>query len=144
MMRRSNAVSDPAAFSAATRPSWTALCASIGCPTTSPTAKMWGTFVRCRTATDRHQDLVEDVGARRRRSVERDDETIGPRVDAGHLGPQEDVLVPLLDPFRERRDEVRISAGNELVQHLDHSDPAPELVVHGGHLQPDDPAADDQ
>src|SRR5690242_5037546 len=36
----------PAAASAATCPSCTALCASIGCPTMSPIAKMCGTLVR--------------------------------------------------------------------------------------------------
>ena len=38
-------------FSAATLPSWVALWASIGCPTTSPMAKMWPTLVRCCLST---------------------------------------------------------------------------------------------
>ncbi len=42
----------PDAASAATWPSWTALCASIGWPTMSPIAKMCGTFVRiCRSTS---------------------------------------------------------------------------------------------
>ena len=36
----------PAATSAATVPSCTVLCASIGWPMMSPSAKMWGTLVR--------------------------------------------------------------------------------------------------
>ena len=46
MARASKKLLRPAATSAATFPSCIALCASIGCPTTSPMAKMCGTLVR--------------------------------------------------------------------------------------------------
>ena len=46
MTRASKKLFCPAATSAATLPSCVALCASIGCPTTSPIAKMCGTLVR--------------------------------------------------------------------------------------------------
>ena len=63
---------------------------------------------------------------------------------AGHLGLQEDVLVPLADPFGQRVHDVLVGAGDELVHQLDDGDPGAEFGVHGGHFQADDPAADDQ
>ena len=51
MTRASKPLFSPAATSAATLPSWVALCASIGPGTRSPIAKMCGTFVRCWSST---------------------------------------------------------------------------------------------
>ena len=47
----SNATLSPAIASTATRPSCDALCASIGSPTTSPMAKMFGSAVRVASST---------------------------------------------------------------------------------------------
>ena len=44
----------------------------------------------------------------------------------------------------QRLDQVGVGAGHQLVHELDHGDFAAERGVHGGHLQADDAAADDQ
>jgi len=41
-------------------------------------------------------------------------------------------------------DEVAVGAGHELAGHLDHGYARAQRRIHGGHLQPDDAAADDE
>ena len=65
-------------------------------------------------------------------------------LDRFDLRPHQDLLVPAADPLVQRLDEVRITARDQLIEQLDHRDPGAERVVDGGHLQPDDPAADNQ
>jgi hypothetical protein len=55
-----------------------------------------------------------------------------------------DRLVAALDALVQRPHEVLVAAGDERVHQLDDRDLGPQRVVHRGHLEPDDPAADDQ
>jgi hypothetical protein len=41
-------------------------------------------------------------------------------------------------------DQVLVCSGDELVHQLDDGDLGAELVVDGGHLEPDNPAAEDE
>ena len=159
----------PAAASAATLPSCTALCASIGWPTMSPMAKMCGMLVRIclstgmkprsstatpafsapialavRPPADRDQDPVEGLGRGRLRPFEMRRQPVRPRLDLRHLGLEVDRLVTLLDPLHQRRDDVLVGAGDDLVHQLDDRHLGAERVVDGRHLQPDDAAADHQ
>ena len=55
-----------------------------------------------------------------------------------------DLLVALLDALHERRDDVAVGAGDDLVHQLDHGHLGAERMVDGRHLQADDAAADDE
>jgi hypothetical protein len=87
---------------------------------------------------------VEGVSRRRLRAVERHHEALGPGFDVGHLSLEIDVLVPPGDPLGQRADQVLVRPGNELIHQLGDGDLRAELVVDGGHLQADDPAAQDE
>ena len=87
---------------------------------------------------------VEGVSRRRLRAVERHHEALGPGFDVGHLGLEVDVLVLPGDPLGQRADQVLVCPRDELVHHFGDGDPGTELVIDGGHLEPDDPAAQDK
>jgi hypothetical protein len=91
-----------------------------------------------------HQDLVEPVRRGRLGPLEPDRQPVRPRLHLDHLGGQVDRLVLLGDPLEQRRHQVLVGTGDELVQQLDHGELGAELGVDGGHLQPDDAAADHQ
>ena len=161
--------SRPAMTSAATLPSCVALCASIGSPTTSPMAKMCGTFVRSCASTgmkprsstatpaclradqlavgpppDGEQDAVEGLRLRRVVALERHGQAVVAGLDRGDLRRQVDRRIALLDALLQRPDEVAVGAGHEAVEQLDDRDLRAERVVDRRHLQADDPAADDE
>ena len=169
MPRGSKATFSPAMTSAATLPSCVALCASIGSPTTSPMAKMCGTFVRrcastpmkprsstatpacsaptspplgLRPTASRIRSYVCGSGALV--ALERHGQAVVAGLHRGHLRLQVDRGVALLDAALQRPDEVAVGPGHEPVEGLDDRDLRAEGVVDRRHLQADDPAADDQ
>jgi hypothetical protein len=77
-------------------------------------------------------------------ALHRDQQALVPRLDGGHLGPQVDAGVGLRDPLVQRLDQVLVGARDDLVHQLDDGDLGAQLVVHRRHLQPDDPAAEDE
>ncbi len=79
---------------------------------------------------------------RRPSAVEGHRQALRPGLDVRHPGLQVDVLVLPGDPLGERRDQVLVGPGDELVQQLDDGDLRAEFVVDSRHLQPDDPAAE--
>src|SRR3954471_2971761 len=88
MPRGSKATFSPAMTSAATLPSCVALCASIGSPTTSPMAKMCGTFVRrCASTPTKPRSSTATPAcsaprvARRPRWLRADRPAVGPAPD---------------------------------------------------------------
>jgi hypothetical protein len=95
-------------------------------------------------AADGHQDTIEDVAVRGCWPLEACPQPGLARLDGGDLGVEVDVLVPAVDALGERADDVGVRARDDLVHQFDHGDPRAELVVDGGHLQADDPAADHQ
>ena len=52
-------------------------------------------------------------------ALERDMQSVGLGLDRGDLGLEPDFLVALADPFGERRDDVAIGAGDQLVHQFD-------------------------
>jgi hypothetical protein len=104
-------------------------------------------FLPFGTATDREQHAVVGLGRGARATVGRlevRDEARGRGLDARHLRLQHDLLVALLDALRERLHDVGIGARDEAIHEFDHADLRAEGVVYRRHLQPDDPAADDE
>ena len=60
--------------------------------------------------------------------------------DRRDLGLQQDVLVALCDPLHQRRDDILVGAGNDLVHQFDNRHLDPERVIDRRHLEADDPA----
>ena len=77
-------------------------------------------------------------------ALEGDVQAVGPRLDRGDLGLEQDLLVALLDALGERRDDVAVGARHQLVHHFDDGDLRAERAIDRRHLQPDDAAAEDQ
>ena len=126
---------------------WCACCLSTGMkPRSSTMTPAFSAAIalplgRRPTAT-RMRSNVSVAGARA--ALEADHQPLGPGLDLGDLGFQEDVLVLLADPLVERGHDVLVGPRDDLVHQLDDGHLGPELVVDRGHLQPDDPAADHQ
>ena len=95
-------------------------------------------------ASHRHQHRVEDVAPRAALALEGDAQAVGPGLDRRRLGLEQDLFVALLQALGERRDDVAVRAGNELVHHFDDGDLRAQRVIDRRHLQPDDAAAEDQ
>jgi hypothetical protein len=95
-------------------------------------------------AADRHEQLVEDAVGGSVGAVEGHPQPGRLGFDVGHLGLQVDAAEALRDPLGQRRDDVLVDAGDQLVQQLDDGHLGTELGVDGSHLQADDAAADDQ
>jgi hypothetical protein len=95
-------------------------------------------------ATNGNQYAIEQVVLRCLWSGEPDTDTDGSSIDLRDSRTEVDVLVALLETFRQGRNQVRVSSGDDLVHHLDDGYSAAELVVNRRHLQPDDAAAYDQ
>ena len=66
------------------------------------------------------------------------------RRDPRDLRREPDRLVAGADALLQRPDEVAVAAGDEPVHQLHHAHPRAQRRVDGGHLQPDDAAADDE
>ena len=95
-------------------------------------------------APDRDQDLVEHRRLGGLAALEVNGQPILSGLHVGDLGLHPDVLVALGQPPGKRFDQVRVRAGDELVQQLHHAHLRAQLVVDGRHLQADDPAAQDE
>ena len=97
-----------------------------------------------RPAADGDQHAVEHGAAGPLRAFEMRGQPFGAGFHLQHLGLQHDGGVALLDPLHQRRHQILVGTGNNLVHQLDHRDGRAQSAVHRRHLQPDDAAADHQ
>ena len=68
-------------------------------------------------------------------------QSVGLGLDRRDLGLEQDFFVELADPLGERRDDVAIGAGDQLIHQFDDGDLRAQRVIDGRHLKPDDAAA---
>ncbi len=128
------------------RARWCASACRPGCKprssTSTPAFRRRSPAVRC--PPDGDQDLIETLLGRGLPAFEAHPHSIRVRVDPGDLGAEEDLLVPRLDPLFERAHDVPVAPGISWSISSTTVTLAPERLVHAGHFQADDAAADHQ
>ena len=97
-----------------------------------------------RRAPDGDQHLAVELRLRRPLALEADAQALRRRLDAGHLRAEQDAFVAPRDALLERPHQVAVAARHQPRRQLDDADRDAERVVHAGHLEADDAAADHQ
>ena len=93
---------------------------------------------------DRDEDAVEGLGLGHVLARKGDGQPVFARRHGVDPRAEVDRLVARRDALVQRLDEVGVASGDQLIHELDHRHLGAERVVDGGHLQADDPAADDE
>src|SRR5581483_6243307 len=103
-----------------------------------------GDLVAVRRAADRTQHAIEQLGVKRILSFERDFDAALLRLGRSDFRLEINAGVAFGDALLQWAYQIGIGAGHQLIEQFHHGDFGTECVVHAGHFQADDAAADHQ